>query len=602
MMRQNGLRFVVVVLVAALIAVARPGVAAAGERVDDTPRVVVIATWEPELAALLDKLEEGEPTVIQGRTFYVGQMGGMDVVVTFSGMSMVNAAVAAEIALREFNPVAIIGAGIAGGMNPELQIGDVVIPEQWAEYLESVFARQTEDGYTPGAARYVEEIEPYGMIYPRAVDVTREGGEADAEEQVVWFGGDPGLLQLADELAGTVTLDACTPDGQCLDQDPRVVVGGSGVSAPVFMDNADVRAWLASAFDAEAVDMESAAIAQVAYTGDVPFLAIRSLSDLGGGPGENDVDVFSDLAAGNAAVVVEALLEAMAAQAPDGGERRMSASYFSIFDEQLADLEGAPWQQVDRLYIAFATLDDDGNLTNIEIDGAADGADARIREVVAAYREARPDGEVYISSNFGEDEMDPRYLQAAQDPGQFADSVVDFLQEYDLDGYDMDWETHQINDYGDELRSLLSSVSEAFQASELTPRGRHFQVTATIWPGVHDPDLVGSLEGLVDGINLMTYGPSDHYDLVGNAGKYAAAGFPYTKMLAGVESEFGYNNAGGVDTAESVAAKAQFVRDNDLMGMFSWRLDNDYRTEDGKTEGGPATYQVAGWVYDEMGK
>jgi hypothetical protein len=51
-----------------------------------------------------------------------------------------------------------------------------------------------------------------------------------------------------------------------------------------------------------------------------------------------------------------------------------------------------------------------------------------------------------------------------------------------------------------------------------------------------------------------------------------------------------------------VVAKAQSVREHDLMGMFSWRLDNDYRTEDGETEGGPPTYQVAGWAYAEMGK
>lgn len=57
-----------------------------------------------------------------------------------------------------------------------------------------------------------------------------------------------------------------------------------------------------------------------------------------------------------------------------------------------------------------------------------------------------------------------------------------------------------------------------------------------------------------------------------------------------------------MDTAESVAAKAQFVRGHNLMGMFSWRLDNDYRTEDGETEDGPPTYRVAGWVYGEMGK
>lgn len=457
MMRQNGLWLLVVALVVALVVTARPlvatadeGVQTTGEPPDGTPRVVVIAAWEPELEALLDNLQEEDRTVIQGRTFYAGQMGGMDVVVTLSGMSMVNAAVAAEIALREFNPIAIINTGIAGGVSPELSIGDVVIPEQWAEYLESIFARQTEDGYAPGDVRYVEEIEPFGMIYPRAVDVTHASGEADTEDSLVWFPSDPELLQLAGDLADSVKLDSCTPDERCLSHEPRLVAGGNGVSASVFMDNADVRAWLANAFDADAVDMESAAIAQVAYTGDVPFLAIRSLSDLGGGgPGENEVDTFYELAAGNAAGVVEALLEAMAAQAPDAGDRRMSASYFSIFDEQLADLDGAPWQEVDRLYIAFATLDDDGRLTNIDIDGSTGEVDARIREVVAAYRAVRPDGEVFISSNFGEDEMDPRYLQAAQDPDEFAESVVDFLQEYDLDGYDMDWETHQINEYGD---------------------------------------------------------------------------------------------------------------------------------------------------------
>ena len=285
MMRQYGLRLLVAALMVALLAGARPGVAtargegslAAGEPPDETPRVVVIAAWEPELEALLEKLQEEDRTVIQGRTFYVGKMGGMDVVVTLSGMSMVNAAMTTEIALREFNPVAIINTGIAGGVSPELSIGDVVIPEQWAEYLESVLARQTEDGYAPGDVQHVEEIAPFGMIYPRAVEVAHASGEADAEELLVWFPGDPGLLQLAGDLADSVKLDTCTPDDRCLDHEPRVVVGGNGVSASAFMDNADVRTWLASAFDAEAVDMESAAIGQVAYTADVPFLAMELL-------------------------------------------------------------------------------------------------------------------------------------------------------------------------------------------------------------------------------------------------------------------------------------------------------------------------------------
>jgi adenosylhomocysteine nucleosidase len=56
--------------------------------------------------------------------------------------------------------------------------------------------------------------------------------------------------------------------------------------------------------------MESAAVAHVAYVNKVPFIAFRSLSDLaGGGPGENEISTFFQLAADNSAKVVIAFLE-----------------------------------------------------------------------------------------------------------------------------------------------------------------------------------------------------------------------------------------------------------------------------------------------------
>lgn len=125
-------------------------------------------------------------------------------------------------------------------------------------------------------------------------------------------------------------------------------------------------------------------------------------------------------------------------------------------------------------------------------------------------------------------------------------------------------------------------------------------MTHAIWPGVHSPETVASLKDSVDGINLMTYGTGDSYALEPYATQYYEAGFPYEMMFAGVESEFGYPDNNGHDTQESVAAKAEFVRQNNLAGMFSWRLDNDMRTVDGETEQGPATFCVAGWVYEEI--
>ena len=88
------------------------------------------------------------------------------------------------------------------------------------------------------------------------------------------------------------------------------------MSGSAFVDNAAFREHTFETFGARVLDMESAAVAHVAYANGVPFLAVRSLSDLaGGGPGENEIGVFFGLAADNAAAVVRALLRAL----PDQG-------------------------------------------------------------------------------------------------------------------------------------------------------------------------------------------------------------------------------------------------------------------------------------------
>src|SRR3546814_19151693 len=64
--------------------------------------------------------------------------------------------------------------------------------------------------------------------------------------------------------------------GKCLPHEPRLVVGGNGVSGPAIMDNADLRKYLFEYFHVNVLDMESAAVAQVAYSNGVPFIVFRS--------------------------------------------------------------------------------------------------------------------------------------------------------------------------------------------------------------------------------------------------------------------------------------------------------------------------------------
>jgi adenosylhomocysteine nucleosidase len=278
------------------------------EPVEPAPRIAVLSAFAPEMKHLLKELDQQETWVINGRSYHTGVLAGKQVVLGLSGVSMVNAAMAAQAVIDHFDVRAVIFSGIAGGVNPGLSVGDVVVPAQWGQYQEQVFAREVEGGWDTGY--HTEDYGHYGMMFPQAVSVAQRGGRTDAEEERFWFPVSEEMLQAAAELDERVELRDCTLLGKCLGGEPRLVVGGNGVSGPTFVDNADYRLWVWETFQADALDMESAAVAHVAYANDVPFLAFRSLSDLaGGGPGANEISTFFQLAADNSARVVMAFLD-----------------------------------------------------------------------------------------------------------------------------------------------------------------------------------------------------------------------------------------------------------------------------------------------------
>jgi adenosylhomocysteine nucleosidase len=111
-------------------------------KLDTTPRIAVISAVEEELELLLSEAEIEDTYAIAGTTYRVGRLRGNDVVMFLSGMSMTNAAMTTQAAIDYFNVERIVYSGIAGGVNPTLNIGDVAIPARWGEYLDSWFARE----------------------------------------------------------------------------------------------------------------------------------------------------------------------------------------------------------------------------------------------------------------------------------------------------------------------------------------------------------------------------------------------------------------------------------------------------------------------------
>ncbi len=283
----------------------------AGAKLDATPRTVVMTAFSPEWDALAPAVQEPTEYAINGLKFLTGTLEGKPIILMTSGVSMVNAAMNTQLVIDRFNVSRIVFSGIAGGVDPDLSIGDVIVAEDWAQYLEVSFARATPDGWK--VPEPVDDIAPpnWGMMFPRGV---RVGNAEEAPTRQYRMAVDPDLLAVAREVAADTALKRCLEkptqeNGDCLNDEPKIVVGGTGVSAGVFADNKEFREYLQTAWNARVLDMESAAVVQVAYANEVPMIAFRSLSDLAGGDeGENQMETFMALASVNSAHVVRAFL------------------------------------------------------------------------------------------------------------------------------------------------------------------------------------------------------------------------------------------------------------------------------------------------------
>ena len=197
--------------------------AIAAERAfDRTPRVAIISAFQPELTTLLANVKEPKKHVANGVEFTTGMLGGKRVVLFLSGISMTNAAMNTQLVLDRFNVTHIVFSGIAGGVNPALNVGDVVVAERWGQYMEIVAAREVSpDKFAIPSWMDAGTMANYGMMHPRPVGV-RSKGRAK-EEKKFWFDADPKLLAMARAL-GDVPLADCDEKKVCLTTQPKLLV------------------------------------------------------------------------------------------------------------------------------------------------------------------------------------------------------------------------------------------------------------------------------------------------------------------------------------------------------------------------------------------
>ncbi|MBM7597892.1 adenosylhomocysteine nucleosidase [Virgibacillus halotolerans] len=225
----------------------------------------IIGAMDEEVALLLENMTEKEEITIANCLFVTGNLAEKQVVLLKSGIGKVNAAMATTIMHERFSPTHVINTGSAGGFADRLEVGDIVISTEVVHH----------------------DVDVTGFDYA--------------------YGQVPGLPAMYSADTELITAAISAIKGLDVQYQEGIIATGDS-----FMDKPDHVAFVKDKFPAMiAAEMEAAAVAQVCYQYDKPFVVIRALSDIAGKQSSVSFDQFLDKAARNAAQLIIAMLKAL---------------------------------------------------------------------------------------------------------------------------------------------------------------------------------------------------------------------------------------------------------------------------------------------------
>ena len=206
----------------------------------------IIGAMRVEIEALKNSLEGAETITISGIDYYRGMLDGQKVVAAVSGVGKVFAAVCAQTMILRFGVEAIINTGVAGGIAKDISLGDFVIASKLCQHDMDTSGVGDPKGLVSGINKVYFETEPR---YREAA------------------------LKAAEKLGFRAQI-------------------GTIASGDQFVCDAERKHWIRDFFGAAAVEMEGAAIAQVCFINEIPFVVIRAISDDASGYAPVSYDSF----------------------------------------------------------------------------------------------------------------------------------------------------------------------------------------------------------------------------------------------------------------------------------------------------------------------
>jgi len=246
----------------------------------------ILSAMPEEMTAMGAALDPGEDVMIAGFRFRHGHIDGYPVILAEAGVGKVASGLVSSLLLQHFNCAALIFSGVAGRLDVDLSIGDIVIADELIQH-------------------------DYGAQTGNSLKLFRPGvpplGEARGEPG---FRLDPKLRQAIAAAIADLRLPAFTAGGKAAR--PVRVKLGRVLTGDQFINSVATRDRLVSELKGSAVEMEGAALAQVCERYSVPCVVVRCLSDRAGEDSHIDFATFLPEAAHLAAIVVRRLIPIVA--------------------------------------------------------------------------------------------------------------------------------------------------------------------------------------------------------------------------------------------------------------------------------------------------
>ena len=225
-------------------------------------KIAIIGAMDEEVDILKDVMDIEETIEKASLKFYVGKLEGKEVVLVRCGIGKVNAALCAQILISEFKVDAVVNTGVAGALNNELDVYDIVISTDAIQH--------------------------------------------DFDTTV--FGDKKGMIPRMDNsifVADEKLINAASKE----EIKTHKVLKGRVLSGDIFISNKELKDELVKEFNGYCGEMEGAAIAHVCYVNHTPFVVIRAMSDKADGSADVTYEEFVGQAAHNSKDIVLRMLK-----------------------------------------------------------------------------------------------------------------------------------------------------------------------------------------------------------------------------------------------------------------------------------------------------